>query len=178
MFRSINPGRQFFCGGQKPNSMGIILNSTDLSRLTEQKHKGVKIVLAGGCFDILHAGHIQFLQNAKKQGDSLVVFLESDEKIREIKGPNRPINSQADRAAVIANLRMVDFVVCLPRLKNDLDYEILVKRIEPGIIAITAGNTIYDWERNYASSVGAKIVEVIERKEEYSTTKITQKIKI
>lgn len=74
-----------------------------------QNHPG-KIVFTNGCFDILHAGHVQYLQAAKQLGDWLVVGLNSDESVRRLKGPERPINSQQDRRAVLAALRCVDWV--------------------------------------------------------------------
>ncbi len=158
--------------------MGVILKSTEENKLSNLKSSNQKLVLVGGCFDILHAAHIEFLTLAKKQGDSLIVLLESDQKIKELKGERRPINSQQDRAVVLSNLSMVDYVLPLENLKNDDDYEILVKLIKPDIIAVTVGNKIYNWERDYIEKTGSKIVEVMERKPDYSTTKIEEKIRL
>lgn len=158
--------------------MGVILNSTDEKKLSEIKTANQKLVLVGGCFDILHAAHIEFLTEAKKQGDKLIILLESDERIKNLKGKNRPINTQNDRAIVLSNLSMVDYVLPLNYLETDDDYQILVKLIKPDIIAITVGNKIFDWEREYAEKTGNKIVGVMERKKDYSTTKIEEKIKL
>jgi len=100
-----------------------------------------KIVLVGGCFDILHWGHISFLKKARKLGNYLVVALESDENIRKLKGPNRPIHNQRERKAMLESLRFVDKVIALPPMKSDSDYEKLVRRVNPDIVAVTQGDT-------------------------------------
>ena len=79
------------------------------------------VVLVGGCFDILHIGHIRFLKAARKQGDSLVVALESDEFIR-LQKRREPFHTQAERAEILAALRSVDTVILLPLLSTDEDY--------------------------------------------------------
>ncbi len=71
---------------------------------------GERWVLATGCFDLIHPGHCHLLREAALHGDRLIVALNSDNRIRELKGPSRPINSLADRLAVVASLRAVDFV--------------------------------------------------------------------
>src|SRR3989344_3101733 len=104
---------------------------------------GKTIVLAGGCFDILHVGHIKFLEQAKKTGDFLFVLLESDESVRNLKGKNRPVNNQNDRAEILASLSYVDYVVILTKILKDKDYDNLVIGIKPNFIAIT------DEDKNY-----------------------------
>lgn len=71
---------------------------------------GKRLVVTNGCFDILHAGHVNYLEAARAQGDALLVGLNSDDSIRQLKGENRPINPEADRAAVLAALASVDAV--------------------------------------------------------------------
>ena len=105
-----------------------------------RNHK-VKVVLVGGCFDILHYGHIYFLKKAKKLGDLLVVALESDENTKKLKGPKRPIHTQKQRQKMLESLRFVDKVIALPPMKSDSDYEKLVRKVNPDIIAVTAGDT-------------------------------------
>jgi glycerol-3-phosphate cytidylyltransferase len=73
--------------------------------------EGRKLVVTNGCFDILHAGHVAYLEAARSQGDLLLVGLNADESVRQLKGPGRPLNSQADRATVLAALEAVDAVV-------------------------------------------------------------------
>lgn len=73
--------------------------------------EGRKLVFTNGCFDILHRGHVTYMEFARNQGDALVVGLNSDASVRRNKGPNRPINSEQDRAYVLGSLRAVDYVV-------------------------------------------------------------------
>ncbi|MGO4188150.1 D-glycero-beta-D-manno-heptose 1-phosphate adenylyltransferase [Pseudarthrobacter sp. TAF60_1] len=87
------------------------LGADELARqVAEHRAKGQRIVLTNGCFDVLHSGHTRYLNQAKQLGDVLVVALNSDESVRRLKGPGRPINNGADRAAVIAALSCVDYV--------------------------------------------------------------------
>ena len=76
-----------------------------------EAHPNKTIVATNGCFDILHAGHVAYLETAKEQGDLLIVGLNDDDSIRELKGINRPINCLEDRARVLASVRYVDLVV-------------------------------------------------------------------
>lgn len=119
-----------------------------------------KVVLAGGCFDILHPGHVIFLQKAKKAGDILVVLLESDQKVKKLKGVNRPVHTQKERAIVLKALKFVDRVILLPNMKNDSDYERLIKQIKPDIIAATEGADDNHFKKQAAKLVGAKLVYV------------------
>lgn len=72
--------------------------------------KGKKLVLTNGCFDLLHAGHVRYLEQARACGDALIVAVNSDSSVRELKGPERPLNGERDRAEVLAALRCVDHV--------------------------------------------------------------------
>ena len=116
--------------------MSGIIEINQLDKLKDKE----EIVLVGGCFDILHLGHITFLEEAKKLGKTLVILLESDETIKRLKGENRPINRQTDRAEMLTKLKTVDYVVMLPELKNNQDYIDLIKKINPKIIAISGGD--------------------------------------
>lgn len=89
-----------------------ILNSTELTEVVRQcRESGCRIVFTNGCFDLLHPGHVRCLQEAKAQGDVLIVGINSDESVRQLKGPSRPIQPCEARAAVLAALQVVDFVV-------------------------------------------------------------------
>jgi rfaE bifunctional protein nucleotidyltransferase chain/domain len=88
-----------------------------------------KIVVTNGCFDILHAGHIELLKNAKSMGDFLVVGLNSDASVRTLKGASRPINSQAQRMAVLEAIRYVDYV----HIFNETTATEFLKEIKPDI---------------------------------------------
>jgi len=80
-----------------------------LSKKLRAQHK--KVVFTNGCFDILHLGHVDYLERAKKLGDVLVVAINTDSSVKKIKGPSRPVNSQNDRAGVLSGLSSVDYVV-------------------------------------------------------------------
>lgn len=134
-------------------------------------------VLVGGCFDILHPGHIRFLKKAKSLGDILIVLLESDEKIKQLKGEGRPINSQKIRAEVLTALADVDLVFSLPEnMKND-DYDLIVSKIKPDFIAITKGDPKIQYKKRAAALVNAKVKVVTPLVGGYSTKKIIEKIK-
>ncbi len=153
--------------------MGKIINPPQATQISNKlKSGGKKIVLAGGCFDILHAGHIAYLTNAKKEGDVLFVFLESDENIKKIKGPNRPINAQKDRALILSNLQMVDYIIPLPVFKKDKDYDGLVISLKPAIIATTKGDSSKTHKERQSRLIGARVVEVVETVSNSSTTRL------
>ena len=97
------------------------------------------VVLVGGCFDLLHYGHIQYLNRAKQQGDFLVVALEPDARICESKKKS-PFHNQKQRAYNLSALSSVDQIIMLPVLKSYEDYLALVKDVRPSIIAITPDN--------------------------------------
>lgn len=90
----------------------MIVERKNIEELSEQiKSEGKSIVFTNGCFDILHSGHVFYLQKAKQQGDILILGLNSDASVRRLKGEKRPINSEIDRAIVISELKSVDYVV-------------------------------------------------------------------
>ncbi len=154
----------------------IITQDTLPNKLSQVKSRG-KLVLVGGCFDILHEGHIQFLKKAKEQGDVILILLESDKSIKKWKGSERPINTQKKRARILSESKDVDYILLLPELKKDLEYYDLVKKIEPDIIAVTSGDPAYNKKVEQAKMVGGKIVEVIDRLPQYSTTDLIRKKK-
>lgn len=101
----------------------------------------MNIVVVGGCFDILHPGHIGFLESARKLGDKLVVLLESDLRVKQLKGQDRPINSQLKRRQALLALPFVNEVIKLPDNPNFVK---ILKEINPSIIAITTGDETFD----------------------------------
>lgn len=131
-----------------------------------------KIILAGGCFDILHLGHIEFLEAAKKAGDILFVMLESDETITRLKGDQRPINTQENRARILSALAVVDYVILLPELKTDIAYNDLVFALKPVIIAATKADPNIGHKKRQANMVGATVLEVIDYIPQQSTSKL------
>lgn len=128
-----------------------------------------KIIFTNGCFDILHAGHISYLQKARELGDLLIVGLNSDESIRRLKGSSRPIITQDDRAAVLAALECVDFVIIF---EEDTPYE-LIKLIAPSVLVKGADYT----GKEVVGSEFAKEVKLIEFVQGRSSTSIIEKIR-
>ena len=133
------------------------------------KTKGNKIVLVGGCFDILHAGHIKFLNESKKFAEILILLLESDINIKKYKGESRPINTQSERAKVLSSITSVDFIILLKGMTKNEDYDKLIVQIKPDYIALTKGDENKSKRELQCKMVGAKLVEV-EKVEGYSTT--------
>ncbi len=119
-----------------------------------------RIVLVGGCFDLIHYGHIKFLEEAKSHGDHLVVALESDENVRKMKGDARPIHSQAQRKEMLEAVSFVDEVISLPPMRSHQEYFDLVKKIKPAIIAVTQGDPREDKKAAQAKMVGAQLVTI------------------
>jgi rfaE bifunctional protein nucleotidyltransferase chain/domain len=155
--------------------MGEVLTTKKAIGIANQlreQHK--RVVLAGGCFDILHIGHIEFLQKAKAQGDVLFVMLESDARIKQTKGEHRPLNPQADRAAILTALHMVDYVITLPADMPDQAYDELVIGLKPAIIATTAGDPGRMHKERQAKLVGAQVVDVIPAIANQSTSRIVE----
>jgi len=137
-----------------------------------KKRKGRKIVFTNGCFDILHAGHVRYLKKAKSLGDMLVLGLNSDSSVRNIKGKGRPIVNQKDRAEVVSSLSPVDYVVIF---KEPTPIK-LIEAIKPDILVKGA-----DWKRgeiigeNFMKSYGGKVAR-IRLFEGRSTTGIIKRI--
>ncbi len=142
----------------------------------ESESKKNKIVLVGGCFDILHLGHITFLEKAKKLGDRLIVLLESDENIRKDKGVNRPINNQENRAKMLMSLRVVDKVIKLPEMKTDEEYFALIKKIKPKVIAVSRNDKRIFQKKEQAKLVEAKVIEVTPLIPYQSTSRVVEVI--
>ncbi len=133
-----------------------------------------KIVLVGGCFDVVHLGHLIFLEKAKAKGDVLIVLLESDENIKKNKGENRPINNQKNRAIFLTKLKMVDEVIQLPYMKSDEDYLKILKKIKPNIIAVTKGDKNLNKKIAQSKEIGAELVEVTKEIPNQSSSRIIE----
>ncbi|NBS54383.1 D-glycero-beta-D-manno-heptose 1-phosphate adenylyltransferase [bacterium] len=102
-------------GGSRCRLMGQVLSLKELGNWRKgEKSAGRRVVATNGCFDLIHVGHVRFLQEARALGDSLVVGLNGDASVRELKGAGRPVNPEADRAEVLAALGCVDAVVVFP----------------------------------------------------------------
>ncbi len=134
----------------------------------ELSRRGKKIVFTNGCFDLLHTGHVKYLETAKSFGDILIVGLNSDQSVRKLKGKNRPINVQTDRAYILAALEVVDYVVIF---NEDTPYD-LINAINPTIL-------VKGGDYKGKNIVGQELVEetkLVEFVDGKSTTQTIKKI--
>ncbi|MFA6532951.1 MAG: adenylyltransferase/cytidyltransferase family protein [Patescibacteria group bacterium] len=150
----------------------IIIQYEDLAD-EKQTFKNKKTVLAGGCFDLIHYGHLKFLEAAKKEGDFLIVALESDEFIKKHKRKLQ-VHHQHERAEILANLNMVDIIILLPFFQTNEEYFELVKNISPSIIAVTEGDKQFENKRKQAKLIGAKVKVVVSNLNNFSTRNIAK----
>lgn len=118
------------------------------------------VVLVGGCFDLIHFGHVSFLKKAKTHGNYLLIALESDENVRRMKGKSRPIHSQQQRKSMLESLSVVNEVMLLPTMTENKEYFDLVKTIKPAVIALTEGDPHLSHKKDQAESVGAQVVVI------------------
>jgi rfaE bifunctional protein nucleotidyltransferase chain/domain len=127
------------------------------ARLQDEKRRGRRIVLANGCFDILHVGHSRYLEGAKREGDILVVAINSDASVCDLKGPGRPILSEQARAELVAALAAVDYVVIF----NEPNVESLLEDLRPGVHAKGTDYTSETVpERDTAARLGIRVAIV------------------
>ena len=98
-----------------------------VARVAIERRTGARIVLANGCFDLFHVGHIRYLAGAKALGDSLIVGINSDEQVRRLKGENRPFMPENERAEIVSALKFVDYVTIFP----EADREELIRAMRP-----------------------------------------------
>ncbi|HKX62779.1 MAG TPA: D-glycero-beta-D-manno-heptose 1-phosphate adenylyltransferase [Verrucomicrobiae bacterium] len=140
----------------------------------ELRANGRRLVVTNGCFDLLHRGHVNYLEAARNHGDVLLVGVNGDAGVRELKGPNRPINREDDRAFVLAALASVD-AVCIFRERSALRF---LTAAQPDVYAKGGDytiDTINQEERRLVESFGGKVV-VIAGVPGQSTTAILEKI--
>ena len=153
----------------KSTSDAHIKNFEEIKIIVERyKKQGKKVVFTNGCFDILHVGHVKYLQIAKSFGDVLIVGLNSDASVSRLKGPTRPVNIAQDRAYLLAALEAVDFVV---PFEEDTPYE-LIKMIAPDVL-VKGGD--YEGKKVVGTEFAGelKLVDFVDGK---STTKTIEKI--
>lgn len=155
--------------------MTKILSLEELgARARALRDGGGRLVLTNGCFDLLHVGHVRYLQQARELGDLLAVALNGDESVRSLKGPGRPINCAADRAEVLAALACVDFVTIFPAIRAT---EVIVAT-RPAIYVKGGDYTAESLdaeERAVLEEVGAKI-EILPLVPGKSTSSIVQRM--
>ena len=141
--------------------------------IAQCRHSGKNVVFTNGVFDLLHPGHVRYLQDARRQGDALIVGVNSDRSVREIKTPDRPINPEQERAEVLAGLACVDAVVVF----DEDNPQQIIDRLQPDVLVKGA-----DWAAD--AIVGRKTVEArggrvmrIPLAEGYSSSAIIRKIR-
>ena len=127
------------------------------------------VVFVNGTFDILHPGHIQLLNTARSLGDYLTVAIDSDERVKQLKGPSRPINTEQDRKLMLENLKAVSEVMIF---NSDKELEMMVNECSPAVMMVGS-----DWRgKTIVGGQYAKHIEYFERIDEYSSTKTIQDI--
>ncbi len=166
---SINEIIEFESSLKNSSIDGCIKTISEITLLSNQLNSNFKkIVFTNGCFDILHSGHIGYLEAAKKYGDILIVGINSDRSTSALKGKNRPINSQIDRSQIIAALKVVDYVVIFD---ENTPYE-LIKIIKPHTL-VKGGD--YQGKKVVGEDIVNKLV-IVKFEHGKSTTKIINKI--
>jgi FAD synthetase len=159
--------------------MNKIIEIDEAIKIASKLRKQSKtIVVAGGFFDVLHLGHIKFLEKAKKEGNYLFVLLEDDAKAKKSKGKARPVNSQKDRAEILSSIQSVDYVIMLKNMTNNNLYDKILLQIRPNVIATTYGDPYVERKKTQAKLVQGKVVCVIRRISDLSTTKYIESINI
>jgi D-beta-D-heptose 7-phosphate kinase/D-beta-D-heptose 1-phosphate adenosyltransferase len=151
-----------------------VLSLAEAVALVEHlRHAGKDVVFTNGVFDLLHPGHARYLQKARLQGDALIVGVNSDRSVRAIKGPDRPINPEQERAEVLAALSCIDAVVVF----DEDDPQQIIDRLQPDVLVKGA-----DWGAN--AIVGRETVEArggrvvrVPLADGYSSSAIIEKIK-
>ncbi|MCG2691254.1 adenylyltransferase/cytidyltransferase family protein [Microgenomates group bacterium] len=131
------------------------------------------VILATGCFDILHSEHLKFLRAAKKQGDILLVGLETDTRVRQLKGPGRPVNPLLLRLKNLQQLGIADQVFALPKQFNDLNhFTALINQIKPNVLAVSACTPNLLVKRQIMQRFNGRVVVVLPHNPKLSTTKM------
>jgi D-glycero-beta-D-manno-heptose 1-phosphate adenylyltransferase len=142
-------------------------------KLDEHRSRGEKIVLANGCFDALHVGHIRYLEGARGEGDVLVVAVNADASVRTLKGDGRPILPELARATLVAALRCVDYVLLFP----ESNVEVLLTELHPDVHAKGTDYTAETVpERATAANLGIRVAIVGDPKN-HSTRELLESLR-
>jgi D-glycero-beta-D-manno-heptose 1-phosphate adenylyltransferase len=156
----------------------MIISKELQQKLQELKANGDRVVLVTGFFDLLHAKHKEFLGDAKKLGDFLVVAVESDLRARQVKGEGRPYFKQEVRLANLRHLKIADEVMLLP---DDFDQpsrrEELIAEIKPDFLAVSSHSVHQEAKKGLVEKYGGKLVVVTEYDPNFSSSKIIEKLR-
>ena len=152
----------------------MLVQREDLRALIDTiHHAGKTVVTTNGCFDILHVGHVRYLEKTKTFGDYLIVLLNSDKSVKSIKGPSRPINNEMDRAEILSALRCVDYVV----LFDEDSPRNLLDEMKPDVYTKGADYTMETLPEADIMKKNGTRVEFIDFVKGKSTTKTIEKMK-
>ena len=152
--------------------MGIVLGRQELVRLrADWGRSGECVVFTNGCFDLLHPGHVRLLERANKRGDRLVVAVNSDDSVRNLKGPARPVLPEAERAATLASLACVDGVTIF----GEETPHALLRALLPDVLVKGADWTHWIAGREIVEGIGGKVF-AIPVEAGYSTTDLVANI--
>jgi len=155
------------------DSPSIVARHTLIERVREAREKGLTIVLANGCFDVLHAGHVRYLEGAKAIGDFLVVGVNADAQVSALKGNGRPLLPEAERAEIVASVEAVDLVTVF----NEPTVKELLLAIKPDVHAKGTDYTEETVpERDVVRSFGGRVAIVGDPKD-HSSSEMIQRVK-
>lgn len=154
--------------------MGVILALGDLAKAIDvERRNGASVVLANGCFDVLHVGHVRYLQGAKALGDLLVVAVNADSQVRALKGPGRPVMPDLERAEIVAAISGVDFVTVF----DTLTVEPVLRALKPDVQAKGTDYTPETVpERDIVAEYGGRVAIVGDPKD-HSTTDMLERMR-
>lgn len=155
---------------------GKVLDPDHLAAIADaSRAQGRKLVLTNGCFDLLHPGHVRYLQAARALGDALVVAINGDDSVRALKGKGRPLNTEHDRAEVVAALECVDHVIIFPEVRVTR----VLEKVRPSIY-VKGGDytpaTLHPEERAALEKIGAEI-RILPFEPGYSTSALIERMK-
>jgi rfaE bifunctional protein nucleotidyltransferase chain/domain len=155
-----------------PGQEKIVTRAGLLANVAEWRHSGEQIVLANGCFDLLHVGHVRYLSGAKQLGGKLIVAINSDTSVRQIKGEGRPLMPAEERAEILAAFADVDAVVIF----DETDVRALIREVRPDVQAKgTDYNSENVPERDEVLAYGGR-VEIVGDPKDHSTTEVLGKL--
>ncbi len=141
-----------------------------LARVRQEK---LKLVLVTGVFDILHQEHYLFLEQAAKEGEVLLVGLESDERVRQLKGARRPLNPENVRQENLEKLAVADEVFILPEhFSREIEHEALLRLIKPAVLAVSSHTPFLEQKKNLMHKIGGQLRIVHEHNPEISSSKL------
>jgi rfaE bifunctional protein nucleotidyltransferase chain/domain len=155
---------------------GKILDPDRLAAVADSlRAQGRKLVLTNGCFDLLHVGHVRYLQAARALGDALAVAINGDDSVRVLKGEGRPLNTESDRAEIVAALECVDYVILFPEVRATR----LIEKVRPAVY-VKGGDytpaTLHPEEHAALERIGAEI-RILPFEPGHSTSALIERMK-